>query len=148
MALQERPIIVVGADGSEASIGALRWAIEHARRVNGSVVVITGYVVPLSIWVVPDYTDADYRRDAQRALDATTSAVADSLGDVPMEARLVHRRPAHALTETALELDAEMLVVGGQGHGAIAGMHLGSVANYCAHHAPCPVVIHRGRPVA
>jgi len=32
-------------------------------------------------------------------------------------------------------------VVGGHGRGELPGMHLGAVASYCTHHAPCPVVV-------
>jgi nucleotide-binding universal stress UspA family protein len=50
-------------------------------------------------------------------------------------------RPAHALTDAAAE--ADLLVVGSHGRGELPGMHLGSVAGYCVHHAPCPVLVYR-----
>jgi nucleotide-binding universal stress UspA family protein len=37
-------------------------------------------------------------------------------------------------------------VVGNRGFGGVAGALLGSVSQYCAHHASCPVVIIRGEP--
>jgi nucleotide-binding universal stress UspA family protein len=40
---------------------------------------------------------------------------------------------------------AELLVVGSRGHGGLAEALLGSVGQYCVHHAPCPVVIMRGK---
>lgn len=134
--------IVVGADGSDLSVQAVRWAADQARRTQASLVVVTGYEVPWTIIVAPTYTEADYARDARAVLDR---AVDEALGpdpDVPVERRLVERRPAHALTEAAE--GAQLLVVGSHGRGEIPGMHLGSVATFCVHHAPCPVLVFRG----
>jgi nucleotide-binding universal stress UspA family protein len=41
--------------------------------------------------------------------------------------------------------DADLLVVGCRGHGGLAEALLGSVGQFCVHHAPCPVVIMRGK---
>lgn len=40
---------------------------------------------------------------------------------------------------------AGLLVVGSYGHRNIAAALLGSVSEYCAHHARCPVVVIRQR---
>jgi nucleotide-binding universal stress UspA family protein len=39
--------------------------------------------------------------------------------------------------------DADMLVVGSRGHGGFTALLLGSVSQQLAHHAPCPLLIHR-----
>jgi nucleotide-binding universal stress UspA family protein len=136
------PIIVVGADGSALSIQALRWAADQARLSGARLVAVTGYEPPMTILLVPTWTEEDYAREAEAALDRT---VVEALGedpDVSVERRLVQRRPAHALTEAAE--GATLLVVGSHGRGELPGMHLGSVAGYCVHHAPCPVLVFRG----
>jgi nucleotide-binding universal stress UspA family protein len=51
----------------------------------------------------------------------------------------------------ALELlkaaqNADLLVVGSRGHGAFAGMLLGSVSEHCVAHSSCPVVVVRHDP--
>jgi nucleotide-binding universal stress UspA family protein len=38
---------------------------------------------------------------------------------------------------------ADLLVVGSRGHGAVIGLLLGSVSEYCVTHATCPVVVVR-----
>ena len=38
---------------------------------------------------------------------------------------------------------ADLLVVGSRGHGAVMGLLLGSVSEYCVTHASCPVVVVR-----
>jgi nucleotide-binding universal stress UspA family protein len=138
----DNPFIVVGVDGSELSLHALRWAARHARLIGAEILAVTGYEIPWTIVVSPTQTEADYH-DAAR--DALLRAVREALGadpDVRVETRLVEKRPAHALTEAAE--GAQLLVVGSHGRGELPGMHMGSVATYCVHHAPCPVLVVRG----
>jgi len=135
------PVIVVGADGSDLSIDALRWAADQARLTGARLVVVTGYEPPVTIMIVPTWTEEDYALEAEKALEHTVVAALGVNPDVPVERRLVQRRPAHALTEAAR--GASLLVVGSHGRGELPGMHLGSVAGYCVHHAPCPVLVLR-----
>lgn len=138
------PRIVVGVDGSALSVGALRWAVNQARLTDATVDVVTGYDIPFSIMVVPTYTEADYARDARHVLERS---VAEALGPEPdarVHLRLLNQRPARALVAAAQ--GAALLVVGSHGHHGshdLAGLHLGSVAGFCVHHAPCPVLVYR-----
>ena len=136
-----RPVIVVGVDGSEDSIQALRWAADHARLIGGEVHAVTGWEVPATIMVVPTYTTADYARDAEEQLHRSVRQALGSNPDVPVVTRLIQKHPAHALVIEAE--GAEMLVLGRHGRGELPGLHLGTVASYCIHHAPCPVVLVR-----
>lgn len=136
------PLIVVGVDGSALSVEALRWAADHARRIGGRLLAVTGFEVPWTIFFAPTATEADYTNAARDILDRT---VAEALGDepdVPLDKHLAQNRPALALTDACA--DATLLVVGSHGRGELPGMHLGSVAGYCVHHAPCPVLVFRG----
>jgi nucleotide-binding universal stress UspA family protein len=138
---ESRPLIVVGVDGSVSAMAALRWAVQQARLINADIHAVTRWEIPITIMIVPTYTEADYARDARQMLDR---AVAEALGSVPgvhVEKHLVQERPALALCRAA---EAAQLLVVGSHKGALPGMHLGSVASYCVHHAPCPVVV-RGR---
>ena len=134
-----RPVIVAGVDGFNDSKEALRWAARQARLTGAEVHAVTAWHVPFRIYAMPSHNEADYARDARQTLD---TAVRDALGpdpDIPVVTRLVQQRPAIALVEEAAQ--ADLLVVGGRGHGELPGMHLGAVASYCTHHAPCPVVV-------
>jgi nucleotide-binding universal stress UspA family protein len=129
-------------DGSDLSVQALRWAADQARLTGARLLAVTGYEAPWTILLSPTATEADYARHAHEVLDRS---VADALGpapDVPVERRVVDKRPAHALADAAA--GAALLVVGSHGRGELPGMHLGSVAGYCVHHAPCPVLVFRG----
>jgi nucleotide-binding universal stress UspA family protein len=65
----------------------------------------------------------------------------DAHVDVAVRAEVVQGAAGLQLTRAAEHASA--LVVGSSGHGAFAGMVLGSVSEYCIHHATCPVVVVR-----
>lgn len=137
----QQPFIIVGADGSPESVEALRWAIGQARLIDGRVVAVTGFDIPVTIWITPTYTDTDYARDAQELLDRTVGEATRGVNDVLVTTHLIQQPPGRALTGAAR--GAQLLVVGASSHREFPGGDLGSVASYCVHHAPCPVVVHR-----
>jgi len=49
-------------------------------------------------------------------------------------------QPAHEIADIAREVRADLIVMGTRGHGAIAGLLLGSVVLRLLHVAPCPVL--------
>jgi len=55
--------------------------------------------------------------------------------------RVEHGHPAPLLVEASK--GADLLVVGCRGHGEFVGMLIGSVSEYCATNAHCPVLVHR-----
>lgn len=135
----DRPVIVVGVDGSEDSIRALRWAAGHARLLGGEVHAVTGWEEPLTIMVVPFYKTADYANDAEALLHRSIRAAFGSDHDVPVVPHVVQKHPSLAL---CIEAEgAELLVLGRRGRGEMPGIHLGTVAAHCVRHAPCPVVL-------
>jgi nucleotide-binding universal stress UspA family protein len=145
----EPPAVVVGIDGSNGSSEARRWAIAearlrsvplraiHARTYSQPLVSpLAGY--PYSTESV-DYT-VDDRWEAEQRLERATS----ELGEEHEINRAVAAGSAaqvliHAVAET------DLLVVGPRAHGGFTNLLIGSVSQECAPHAPCPVVIVRGR---
>ncbi|MBB5155975.1 nucleotide-binding universal stress UspA family protein [Saccharopolyspora phatthalungensis] len=58
-----------------------------------------------------------------------------------MEQRVVRDHAARALLDAAHEQEVDLRVVRHFGHGGFVEALLGSVSQYCVHHAPCPVVV-------
>ncbi len=139
------PVIVVGVDGSDLSTGAVRWALEQARATGGAVRAVMSWELPRSvlIYLSPTSTEGDYEAEAERVMDRVLADVAPDVGEVPLSRVMTGRTPGVALTEEAA--DAALLVVGGPGWESRPSRHLGSVASYCVHHSPCPVLVYRGR---
>jgi nucleotide-binding universal stress UspA family protein len=136
------PTIVVGVEGSAGSADALRWAVSHAERTGAVVEAVSAWHVPPTIYITPTWTEADYERRAQEGLDRVVEEVVGDRTDVQVDKRLILQAPSVALTHAAE--GADLLVVGGKGVGELPGVHLGSVASFCVHHAPCHVVVVRG----
>ena len=61
--------------------------------------------------------------------------------DIDISFRVVQGHPAPILVEASK--GADLLVVGSRGHGEFVGMLIGSVSEYCAADAQCPVLVHR-----
>jgi nucleotide-binding universal stress UspA family protein len=133
--------IIVGVDGSDASVDALRWAVKYAKGVGGVVQAIRTWHYPWAMQTAPAQTDANVSKQIQGELDdAVAKADVDSSG-VTVE-RIV--KEGHASLVLVNEsANADLLVVGSKGRGAFAGMLLGSVSQHVASGAHCPVVIIR-----
>jgi nucleotide-binding universal stress UspA family protein len=143
-------MIVVGFDGSEPSVAALRWAADEAalRGVELHVLRAWSLVEELSaalsdgdlIGPVPPVKELEV--NARQRLEDDVAAV------LPAERRLGIRCRAqrnHAVTKLVeASADADLLVVGPRGHGRVAGLVLGSVSLACVHQAKCPVVVVQG----
>ncbi|MGI5255934.1 universal stress protein [Streptomyces angustmyceticus] len=140
--------IVVGVDGSASSKEALRWAVRQAELTGCRVDAVIAWEYPPlygSIgWVdAPQEIAGSIKLAAARALDDAIQEVAKT-GDVsPVHAAVAYGTAAAVLLEAAR--DASLLVVGSRGHGGFSGALLGSVSQHCTQHAPCPVVVVRGR---
>jgi nucleotide-binding universal stress UspA family protein len=126
--------IMVGVDGSAASLDALRWAVRLAGAADGRVTAVNAYA-PSTSELSPDYAKV-LRGEAEQRL-AGWCVTATSPGSV--DSLLVDGDP-NALLDAAAQ-DADLLVVGTRGAGGFAHLHLGSVAHHLAHHTQVPLAI-------
>lgn len=119
--------VVAGVDGSEESRLALRWAFDYAQMSGAPVEAVIAWDIPPTYGWAPSYDDVDFEKMAQEALEKTVRGV---LGDnAPVTSRVERGHPAPVLV--AASERAQLLVVGSRGHGAFAGMLLGSVSQHC-----------------
>jgi nucleotide-binding universal stress UspA family protein len=140
--------IIVGVDGSEHGERALDWAIEEAKLRGARLNLVSAWHVPVAVYGAPGFVpplsesvDQTFREVADEVLTAAAERV--RAAGVEAETTVRQGQPAEVLVEVAA--NADMLVVGSRGHGGFTGLLLGSVSAQCAHHAPCPLVIVRGR---
>jgi nucleotide-binding universal stress UspA family protein len=139
----EQHRIVVGVDGFESSKAALRWAIRQAELTGAVVEAVTAWHVPVGTGWIPTVDMPDYQDDAFAVLAEAIDEMCAVDPDVQVCPRVAEGRAGPVLVDAAY--GADLLVVGSVGHGGLAGALLGSVGQYCAYYAACPVVIMRGK---
>jgi nucleotide-binding universal stress UspA family protein len=136
--------IVVGVDGSEASLAALRWAATEAHRRGVGLQVVTCWSYPMLPWgpYQPPLSSQDFEAEAREVAEA---AAEKALGPdrSGLDVQILVREGAASLRLLEFEGAADMIVVGSRGRGGFAGLLLGSVSQHLAEHARCPVVIIR-----
>jgi nucleotide-binding universal stress UspA family protein len=139
------PRVVVGADGSEASAGAIGYAFAQAAE----------RLVPLTVVHVAT-PDVDGTRSTLKltgsnllALSQREQAIAaeeiagwsEKYPDVRVYRHVLSGHPVKALVDHSQ--GAELLVVGSRGRSGLPGMLLGSVSQGVLRHAHCPVAVVR-----
>lgn len=135
--------IVVGVDGSEGSLDALRWAAQEAQLTGASLDVVTAWEYPTAFgWAPPIPADWNPEEEAKRDLAESVERTLGKTPAVNVRQVVVEGHPAPVLLAAASH--ADLLVVGSRGHGAFVGMLVGSVSEHCVSHATCPVVVVRG----
>jgi nucleotide-binding universal stress UspA family protein len=134
--------IVVGYDSSASSLEALSWASRQAVLTGSTLEIVMTWEWPTSYgWAVPIPDDFDPESDVQKVVDAAAAGVQAEHPGLRVEPRVINGHPAPILVEASK--GAELLVVGSRGRGEFVGMLIGSVSEYCATNARCPVLIHR-----
>jgi nucleotide-binding universal stress UspA family protein len=138
--------IVVASDGSDESLRAVTWAAREAvlheapLRIVSAAALLPHTIGSTGTSEYPTVTDI-IRTNRDRALPAAAERAAKAAPALLIDADPLDGAPDEAITDSGN--GALMLVVGSRGVGEFAALVLGSVSQYVATHAPCPVVVVR-----
>ena len=140
--------IVVAVDFSNATAGVLEMAISLAKAFNAQLQLF--HVVEPE----PSYTAYGFTPDEFPALHAyqdearrrAASQLAELLTQVQLElpdagSQITEGSPLHSLLDYVHESRADLVVLGSHGHGVIASLLLGSVAEGMVRKATVPTLI-------
>ena len=131
--------IVVGVDGSSASINALREGARLAAELAGTVDAVAVWELPTKHSSYEAVGITNFEEGARQVLaDALFQAFGEE-GPGSISARVIHGPPAATLA--AASEDARMLVVGRRGHGGLLGLLLGSVSSGVVKQSSVPVLV-------
>jgi nucleotide-binding universal stress UspA family protein len=139
-------LVVVGVDGSPESVAALRWAARYATATGARVRALLAWHYPGAVGgpppgMAPETVHDQTEAQMHATLDAAIATAYQGQEAAAVEKGTVYGHPAQALVEASRE--ADLLVVGHQGHGGFTGMLVGSVSIHCVTGAFCPVVVVR-----
>jgi len=148
--------VLVATDGSEQSLKAARYLRDLFGEGAPEKISVIAVVRPLA--AVPFASDFGEEEHAAQQADvdpgiysfheaaqAAVERVAQELAGVDTQVETIVRggTPADQIVRTADELEADLIVIGGRGKGAMEAIVLGSVAYRVLHRAPCPVLVTR-----
>ncbi|MQL71972.1 hypothetical protein Taro_004295 [Colocasia esculenta] len=169
-AAPEKSVAVVGLDDSEHSYYALQWTLDHffanahfcpplfslvIVHAKPSPTSVVGLAGPGAADVLP-FVETDLRKIAGRVVEKAKELCVSRSGLKMEDVRklsgnegtvtnvlveVVEGDARNVLCEAVEKHQATMLVLGSHGYGAIKRAVLGSVSDYCAHHAHSTVMI-------
>jgi nucleotide-binding universal stress UspA family protein len=137
--------VVVGVDGSDSALRAVRWGAAEAGRRQVPLRLVFVFAWTDEIVIGPG-SEAHYRdtllERAHGLLAEAAEAAERQQPTIDVEQQLVVGFPIDVLSAEAER--AHLMVVGDRGMSRVEGLLAGSVASALAAHAPCPVVVVRG----
>ena len=141
--------ILVPVDGSETSFSAIRHAADLAKSYDSQVTALL--VLINDPFVNVEFIDAkhqleSYLAQAKRHADDVLEQVKQKFAEYGIEPELKiieGQVVAHEVTQTAQELNADLIVIGSHGRKGIKKLFLGSVAQSILTEAKMPVLVVR-----
>lgn len=133
--------VVVGIDGSPASVTATEIAFDEASRRGVNLVAVHAWRDITTMYELPGLDAERLEEDARLALSERLSGFDERYPDVEVQRVVVSDKPARQLVEHAK--NAQLVVVGSHGRGGFAGMLLGSVSTAVVHAVKTPAIVAR-----
>lgn len=157
-------VIMVGIDESDESFNALRWTLDflfvsigeapETRLDEVGKVVLVHVQQPFHHYVFPAgpggaafYATSAVVESVRKAQEENTTVLLsralqmckDKMAEA--ETLVLDGDPKDMICQAAEQMQVDLPVVGSRGLGKIKRAFLGSVSDYCAHHAKCPILI-------
>ena len=143
--------ILIATDGSASAREALEFGLDLAAEQDVQAFVL--HVAPrvdampcASFAVITPTIPHELTEHDREPLDEAVETAAEKGVDV--ETELLKGNPADEIVAFADTIDADLIVVGSRGHGAVASALIGSVSRGVLHESRRPVLVVRGTHVA
>jgi len=135
--------VVIATDGSEGSRVAADLGAAMAERFGAEIFIVHAVNLPsaysLGVYPPPSEVDQALQRSGEHALKAAAEVV-EGHGLAHTDV-IAHGAPANVILDAAEAHEADLIVMGSQGLGAVQRFLLGSVTTRVLHNAPCAVLV-------
>ncbi len=144
------PTILVPVDFSDASPGALDYAIKFATGTSARLIIL--HVIYLGDTLRKGsygiYRNSDIRQSARREAARQMEAFVQSaeLGEVKFETLLKIGHPVSEICAVAEEIVPDLIITATHGHSGFRHLLIGSVAELVVRHAKSPVLVVPSHP--
>ncbi|GMY14365.1 universal stress protein YxiE isoform X2 [Fagus crenata] len=159
--------VMVAIDESDVSFYALKWAVDHLFVSTGvapetsleevGMLVVVHVQQPFHHFAFPAgpggatafYATTSVVESVRKAQEENSAMLLSRALQlckdkmIKAETLILDGDPKDMICQAAEQMHADLLVVGSRGLGKIKRAFLGSVSDYCAHHAKCPILIVR-----
>ncbi|KAJ3098565.1 hypothetical protein HDU96_011039 [Phlyctochytrium bullatum] len=150
--------IMVAEDGSNASRDAFFWAVDNVLQ-KGDVLVVARVLSDDECFDLYQESNDDASNNLARAMQKCAEALLEQyasavkarrpeLNDVTVLTDVKVGTAKTVICELAKEMNVELIVMGKRGLGPLKRLLLGSVSDYVARHAECPVTVIPSKPAA
>ncbi|MER6099911.1 universal stress protein [Streptomyces sp. NPDC001728] len=138
-------LVIVGADGSTSSLGAVEAAAREARWRDAELRIVHAFHWPVARVPLWQALPMPTRDEIQRMSEGLVTAAVERARTVAPTVDVTHVvvRGAPVTVLEAQSRAAELSVVGSRGVGGLVGLMVGSTAVHLAAHGRCPVLVVR-----
>ena len=135
---------IVGIDGSDAAVDALRWAVGNGGGRDVDITAVGAFHVPAIMAVFTakrgfGVDELGLAATAGHDVDVAIESAGGADVHASVVASVVEGQAQHVLVDSSVE--ADLLVIGRTGSGELRHHLLGSVSQYCVTHSDAPVVV-------
>lgn len=139
--------LIVAVDGSEGSTAAVDEAVDLAPGLDARVTFVCVRKPPSAMLGYP-YTERSVGLEFKRARRAIAEALERAAeAGVEAEGEILEGEAADEIVSFADNREADLIIIGSRGRGALAGALLGSVSSDVVQHSNVPVLVAKQVPV-
>jgi nucleotide-binding universal stress UspA family protein len=135
--------ILVPLDFSRHAESILEWATHLAEEHDSKLLLLHAYHLPVEFQQLEGaYLPQDFWASVKSEAEQNLNRYAEPLRAKGLTVEVIVREgyPATVIEEEAVELDADLIVIGTRGLSGLKHLLLGSIAERVVQKSPCPVL--------